>query len=75
MKRVAPLKCSNDVPRYVVDDNAETLREMCDSVGLARSAMTLLASNKIREGRWERVWKRVDGRLRPAYRVIAQGRS
>lgn len=62
-------KCSEMIPRMIVDQEAETCREMAEASGVNRDAINQICAANIKAGRWERVWKRVDGRTVPAYRV------
>lgn len=70
MKKEARTKCSDEFERKVIDDNAETITELCESTGMNRSSMGRISRERIAEGRWEQVWKRSGRKLVAAYRVI-----
>ena len=73
MKKARLIKCSDQIERRVIDQSAETIRELEQSTGLCRKRLSDIAAENIKSGRWESVFKKDGGtRLVPAYRVKAR---
>lgn len=53
----------------VIDQNAETIEEICVASGLNRSAAERSVSVKTKAGIIEQVWKSYNGRMMKAYRL------
>ena len=53
----------------VIDQNAETIDEICESSGMKRSSAEKSVFNKIKLGLVEQVWKESNGRTKKAYRI------
>ena len=70
MKEAPRSKLSADFPKRIIDQQAETCREMLKDWPLSHDHLKGFASKQVLEGRWERVWKRVGARLIPAYRRV-----
>lgn len=63
-------KCSDDIPKLVIDQNAETVQEIMQACGRSCAWVNDLCRQKADSGAWERVFKRVGKRLVPAYRRV-----
>jgi len=61
---------SADFPSVVVDQSAQTLQELMSDWPKSHCQLTRFANEQIQAGRWERVAKRIKGRLTPAYRRV-----
>lgn len=57
-----------DFPETVIDQTAETKGEMAAQWPKGLSSLEDFIRAKVAAGEWERVWKRDNGRLKPAYR-------
>lgn len=53
----------------VIDQNAETINEICAATGVKRSVAERSVSEKIKAGLIEQVWKQSNGRILKAYRL------
>jgi len=63
------MKPSDQLPKIIIDQKAETALEIMAQTPHKRCWVDRLAKEMVASGKWERVYKRVGGRLTPAYRV------
>ncbi len=61
-------KCSDDIPRRIIDQGAETVAEIGKACGMGRKWVSDFARARVAAGEWETVFKRVGTQLVPAYR-------
>ena len=62
------MRLSADFPKVVIDQSAETIRELFKDWPKGLDSLQEFAKSQTDAGAWERVWKRVGNRLYPAYR-------
>ena len=63
-------RCSDLLPKRVIDDAAETLEELRMASMMGRDALYVFVNRELAAGRWEQVWKKgKGGGLVRAYRV------
>lgn len=68
MKKAARSSLAADFPKVVIDDTAETRAELLREWPKSDCMLREFILEQVRSGRWERVYKRVNGHLKPAYR-------
>ena len=51
-----------------IDENAFSIRELCDLLGYKHAQVDRIASKRVAAGEWEKVWKQGSQWLVPAYR-------
>lgn len=61
-------KCSDMIPRKVFDQSAETVKELAGD-SMSENSTQRFAKKMVAEGKWEQVWKRVNSKPVPAYRI------
>lgn len=66
---------ADDFPKLVIDQNAETVRELLTQWPKGEAGLRAFIARKVESGEWEKVFKRADGLFVPAYRrkVPARG--
>jgi len=68
-KKVRLTKCSDQIERRIIDQSAETIRELEIASGLCRKRITDITTENVKVGRWEVVFKKSGRRIVAAYRV------
>ncbi len=69
MKTEAVVKSlAASIPRQVIDQSAETSRELCAATGRGYDWMKAHIRTQIDDGVWEQVFKKVGRNIVPAYR-------
>lgn len=63
------MKISETIAKKIFDDNAETIDELMLSTGATRHHIASLRDDGIKSGKWEQVWKKINGRAYKAYRI------
>lgn len=66
LTNAAPL--SDDFPKVVIDQNAETFGELSESWPKADTSLRRFIRDQLRTGRWEKVFKRTPRGVVTAYR-------
>lgn len=61
---------SQDIPARVVDQQAETIKELCAASGRSRFFIQAFANDMVATGKWEQVWKFSGKKQVPAYRRV-----
>ncbi len=59
---------ASEFPKIVIDQGAETVKELKGQWPLGISSLKEFIAKKIKAGEWEQVYKRSEGRLSLAYR-------
>lgn len=68
MKGAARSSLLSEIPKRIFDQSAETSQELVEGSGYSQPAIQKLVARRIADGQWERVWKKINGRVVPAYR-------
>jgi hypothetical protein len=63
------MKASAQIPKVIIDQNAESITDMMKETPHSRSWISTFASDMVKSGKWERVGKRQGDKVVPAYRV------
>jgi len=63
---------ANDFPKFIVDQCSETRSELLKQWPQGEDALDKFIHKKINSGEWERVKKRIGGKLHSAYRRAKQ---
>ena len=64
-----------ELPEIVVDQDAFTTAELAQKTARKPNSINIWMAAQIESGKWERVSKRVNGRLLPAYRPSQKQRK
>ena len=62
------MSLSEDFPKITIDQSAETRRELLAQWPKGEWAFDRFAADQVRARHWERVCKRENGKIQPAYR-------
>jgi len=63
------MKASDLIPKKIVDQNAETIQDMMKHTPMSRNWLYGFAQDMVKQGKYEKVWKKVGVKLVPAYRI------
>lgn len=61
-------KCSDMMPRKEFDNAAETVQELAGG-SMSATTSQRFAKKMVADNKWEKVWKLVNGKPVPAYRI------
>ena len=62
------MSLSEDFPKVVVDQSAETIQELLKSWPMGDASLKKFCADKVKSGEWEMVRKAVGSSYKPAYR-------
>ena len=66
-----------DIPRQVIDQDSVTSREIAEELGVGSTTAKKLIREKLLSGKWQQVFKKIDGcdRPVPSYRLKKKSRK
>lgn len=66
-------KCTDDIPKMVIDQDSQTIADMRLEIPRGEAWLYAYAKKMVDSGKWDRVFKKVNGRYCLAFRPHKKG--